>query len=221
MKVSILMLTYNARKYVFKSIWTLAKTGKKVNYELIVVDNASRWPTKIVLAFLRIIGKIDKLYYNGYNSLFAKGNNIASGLADKNSTHYLLLNSDVEIKDSDWLYKLSLLHDSPGISSLGCVKSDPIRADGYCMLIDRWIYDKYHLDENYEWWWAVTKLEGEVWKEGLQIRAVDDHEKLLHHFGGASGKGWVDAKGIDTDINEVLAWFHGKKNEVTIIDSLQ
>ena len=90
MKVSILMLTYNARKYVFKSIWTLAKTGKKVNYELIVVDNASRWPTKIVLAFLRIIGKIDKLYYNGYNSLFAKGNNIASGLADKNSTHYLL-----------------------------------------------------------------------------------------------------------------------------------
>ena len=220
MKISILMLTYNAYKYVFNSIWTLRKTNKKIKYELIVVDNASRWPTKIVLAFLRLIGSIDKLYYNGYNSLFAKGNNIASGLADKDSTHYLLLNSDVEIKDPDWLYKLSSLHTSPGISSLGCVKRNPIRADGYCLLVDKWIYDKYRLDENYEWWWAVTKLESEVLKEGMQIRAVENHENLLHHFGGASGKGWVDAKGMDTNIKDVLTWFDGKKNDVTIIDSL-
>lgn len=221
MKVSILMLTYNAPKYVLNSIWTLAKTNKKIDYELIVVDNASGWKTKVLLALLRVIGKIDKLYYNGYNSLFAKGNNIASRLADERATHYLLLNSDVEIKDPDWLYKLSLLHDSPGISALGCVQRNPIRADGYCMLVDKWIYDKYLLDENYEWWWAVTKLESEVLKEGLKIRAVVDHEKLLHHFGGASGKGWVNAKGMDTNINEVLSWFHDKKSDVMVIDSLQ
>ena len=218
--MSILMLTHNAYKFVFKSIWTVAKTSKKIDYELIVVDNASRWPTIIVLCFLKFIGKINKLYFNKQNDFFAKGNNLASKMASEDTTHYLLLNSDIEIKDKDWLSKMINLHETPGISALGCVKTEPIRADGYCMLIDRWLYDKYLLDEKYEWWWSVTKLESKVLKEGLKIRAVDNHEKLLHHFGGGSGDSWKKAKGIDTSIDEVMKWF-SDKNDVTIIESIE
>lgn len=220
MKIAILMLTYNAWRYVLKSIWSLRKTNNKISYELIVVDNASRWPTKLVLFLLKCFHMVDKLYYNSKNDLFAKGNNIASVLAAKDTTHYLLLNSDIEIKDPDWLYKLVQLHDSQGISALGCVKSEPIRADGYCLLIDKWLYDKYLLDEEFEWWWSVTKLESEVLKEGLKIRAVDDHEAILHHFGGASGKGWANAKGMDIDIQSVNSWFVNKNNEVYIISKI-
>lgn len=139
-------------------------------------------------------------------------------MASKDATHFLLLNSDVEIKDKDWLYKLVQLHDTEGITAFGCVKSAPLRADGYCLLIDRWLYEKYRLDESFEWWWSVTKLESQVLKEGLCIRAVDNHESLLHHFGGASGRGWVNAKGMDIGFEEVVGWFVDKKAEVRIID---
>ena len=152
MKIAILMLTYNAWRYVYKSLKSLRKTNSAVDYELIVVDNASRWPTKLLLFLMKCTGTIDKLYFNSRNSLFARGNNIASVLTDEDVTHYLLLNSDIEIKDPDWLRKLVELHDSQGISALGCVKSTPVRADGYCLLIDKWLYDKYRLDENFEWW---------------------------------------------------------------------
>ena len=98
---------------------------------------------------------------------------------------------------------------------------EPIRADGYCMLIDKYLYDKYQLDENFEWWWSVTKLESKVLKNGLPVRAVKEHEKLMHHFGGRSGKGYKDAKGMDISINEVLTWFQEKNNFVIIYETIE
>lgn len=96
--------------------------------------------------------------------------------------------------------------------------SEPIRADGYCLLINRDLYEKYKLDENYEWWWGVTELESMVLKEGKKIVAVRNHEEYIHHYGGKSGKGFKNAKGMDVDINEVKKWFDG--NKVEIIDRL-
>lgn len=81
-KVSILMLTYNAPRYVYKSIKSLRRT-KNVDYELIVVDNNSKNFTKRVLWNLYNKKWIDKLYFNNKNILFAGGNNIASMLIDK------------------------------------------------------------------------------------------------------------------------------------------
>lgn len=81
---------------------------------------------------------IDKLVFNTDNSLFAKGNNIASSLSDKSTKYYLLLNSDIEIRNYDWLDKLLAIHPvEGGISSYGFVKSEPKRADGYCMMIEK------------------------------------------------------------------------------------
>ncbi|MBZ4027798.1 glycosyltransferase [Lactobacillus johnsonii] len=207
-KVSILMLTYNAPRYVKKSIVSLKKLTSNQNYELIVVDNDSKHPTVRTLYKLKSRGLVDKLYYNSNNDLFAKGNNIAARLASEDSDYYLLLNSDVEIKSPDWLDKLiELMPEEGGIASFGAVQSAPKRADGYCMMINADLYNKYKLDEHFQWWWGVTKLESQVLKEGKKVIAVDDHEEYIHHFGGKSGKGFSDATGMDVDMDEVKKWF--------------
>ena len=218
-KVSILMLTYNAPRYVKKSIVSLKKLTSNQNYELIVVDNDSKHPTVRTLYKLKSRGLVDKLYYNSNNDLFAKGNNIAARLASEDSDYYLLLNSDVEIKSPDWLDKLiELMPEEGGIASFGAVQSAPKRADGYCMMIDADLYNKYKLDEHFQWWWGVTKLESQVLKEGKKVIAVDDHEEYIHHFGGKSGKGFSDATGMDVDMDEVKKWF--EDGDVKIIPHL-
>lgn len=213
------MLTYNAPRYVKKSIISLKKLTSNQNYELIVVDNDSKHPTVRTLYKLKSRGLVDKLYYNSNNDLFAKGNNIAARLASEDSDYYLLLNSDVEIKSPDWLDKLiELMPEEGGIASFGAVQSAPKRADGYCMMINADLYNKYKLDEHFQWWWGVTKLESQVLKEGKKVIAVDDHEEYIHHFGGKSGKGFSDATGMDVDMDEVKKWF--EDGDVKIIPHL-
>lgn len=213
------MLTYNAPRYVKKSIVSLKKLTSNQNYELIVVDNDSKHPTVRTLYKLKSRGLVDKLYYNSNNDLFAKGNNIAARLTSEDSDYYLLLNSDVEIKSPDWLDKLiELMPEEGGIASFGAVQSAPKRADGYCMMINADLYNKYKLDEHFQWWWGVTKLESQVLKEGKKVIAVDDHEEYIHHFGGKSGKGFSDATGMDVDMDEVKKWF--EDGDVKIIPHL-
>lgn len=212
-KVSILMLTYNAPRYVYKSVKSLRKT-QNVDYELIIVDNNSNSITKKALWHLYKKKFIDKLYFNNENSLFAGGNNIAARLSDKNSTHICLLNSDIEIKNSFWLKKLLDSCPDVGGAAYGAVLSEPIRADGYCFLITKELYTKYQLDENFQWWWSVTKFEAKILNEGRRIIAFKNHENMLHHFGGKSGKGYKDAKGMDILIDEVKKWFQNGTVEI-------
>ena len=219
--ISILMLTYNAPLFVIKSIISVAKYTKNVSYELIVLDNHSRILTRIILWLLKSWHLIDTLVYNDYNSLFAKGNNIASRYTNSRSKYYLLLNSDIVVKDPSWLDKLLRIHPkNGGISSYGAVLSEPIRADGYCLLINKYLYEKFKLDEEFEWWWSVTKLESQVLAEGLIIKAIKNHDDMLYHYGGASGKGFSNAKGMDIDIDEVKKWFSDSQGKVMILESI-
>lgn len=220
MKVSLLMLTHNAPRYVFRSIVSLKKTNFS-NYELIVFDNNSHNITKCIILLLYIFGYIDKVRFSNENTLFAKGNNLASKLSDEDTSHYLLINSDIKVINKNWLKTLSMIHpEEGGISSFGVVTSEPIRADGYCMMIDKKLYDKYMLDEDYQWWWSVTKLESQILSVGNKIVAVKNHNNFIIHYGGASGKTYINAKGMDTDIETVNKWFDNKKTNVTIIESL-
>lgn len=223
MKISILMLTHNAPRYVFKTIRTLRKNTKtSIVYELIVVDNKSHFLTRMLVKWLRKIAWIDKLKLNEENELFAKGNNTASKMVSEDSTHYLLLNSDIKIKDSAWLDKLVSIHpkERGGVSAFGAVLHEPIRADGYCFFIDRWIYDKYGLEEEFAWWWSVTKLQSKVLQEGLPIYAVKNHENLIYHYGGRSGKVGYKAMGMDTDVETIKKWFTVKRAEVRIFENI-
>ncbi|KAB1438241.1 glycosyltransferase family 2 protein [Candidatus Galacturonibacter soehngenii] len=207
-KVSIIMLVYNAPYYVKQSIKTLKENTEGVDYELIVVDNNSKWITKLLLKRLKQKGLIDKLITNEKNMLFAGGNNIGSEYCDYNSEYILLLNSDVKILHKKWLQKLIELHPyEGGVSSYGVVLDEPQRADGYCFLINKDLYINNRLDENFQWFWGVTKLQSILLKNGKRIVCVENHENIIHHYGGRSGKGFKEAKGMGIDIEEVKKWF--------------
>jgi glycosyltransferase involved in cell wall biosynthesis len=215
MLISIIILTYNAPKYVFKTLYSLNKT-ENINYEVIVVDNKSGLLTKILLVILKIFGYIDKIALLSENTLFAKGNNIGSRLISNDSDYILLLNSDVKIIDKCWLKKLSNKHKK-GIISYGVVESNPIRADGYCFLINTNLYQKYELDESFEWWWSITKLQTQILKEGHDVIAIKNHDNYIVHYGGKSkNKDLNDVKGMDIEIDEIMSWF--KDNKIKIID---
>lgn len=218
-KISILMLTHNAPRYVYKSIKTIKEMTEDMEYELIVIDNASKKITCSLLKYLYKKGFISKLQFNTKNVFFAKGNNQASKLCSDDSNYFLLLNSDIKIKSKDWLKVLLSIHPvNGGISSFGAIVSEPIRADGYCMLINRDLYLKFQLDETFEWFWSVTKLESEVLNNGNSVRAVLNHEKYLHHYGKKSGRAFKKAKGIDYSAKKANEWF--KNNKVDIIDNV-
>ncbi|MBS4884436.1 MAG: glycosyltransferase family 2 protein [Amedibacillus dolichus] len=219
MKISILMLTYNAPNYVYESINTVKKMTEDVDYELIVVDNCSRFKTRNLLKKLYKQGYIDKLFLNRENSLFAKGNNIASSFCSDDSDYILLLNSDICINNGKWLRNLLEIHPKEGgISAYGLVTDEPIRADGYCLLIDRYLYDKYKLDASYAWFWGVTKLESKILQEQKKIKVIKNHENMIHHYGGKSGNAFKNAPGMNTDIEEIKEWFKG--HSIEIIDSI-
>lgn len=207
--VSILILTHNAPEYVVKTIESVAKYTRGVQYEVVVVDNASEETTRTVVQDLYARNLIHKLKLLEYNSLFAKGNNIAAGMASEEATHFLLLNSDIEVKSPDWLSNLLSTHRK-GISSYGIIDALPLRVDGYCLLIDAKLYRKYQLDENFQWWWGVTKIQAQLLRDGYSVRGYEKHNRYLIHFGGKSGTAFVGAAGMDVSQLEVLSWFGDK-----------
>lgn len=213
--ISVLMLTHNAPKYVEISIRTLAENTKDVRYELVVVDNASETETRELVKRLYDEGLIHKLKLLDYNSLFAEGNNIAAEMADPDADYFLLLNSDVKVKRPDWLSNLLRIHRG-GITAYGAVMHDPIRADGYCLLIDARLYRDHRLDVGHQWWWSVTKLQGQLVAAGVTVQALAEHEDYLHHFGGKSGDAFKTARGMETTREEVRGWFGDGK--VVILD---
>ena len=215
-KVSILMLTHNAPRYVELSIRTLAKHTHNVNYELVVIDNASEQPTKECLNRLRQEGLVHKLTLLDYNSFFAGGNNIAARQAADDSSHFLLINSDVEIKDPGWLSNLLAIHKT-GITAYGVVEN-PLRVDGYCLLVDAGLYREHLLDENHQFFWAVTKFQAVLLAKGYSVQGYVEHEKYLHHFGGKSGTGFKSAKGLVVTQEELADYF--QERTIRVLDAL-
>lgn len=207
--VAILMLTHNAPSYVWKSLSTIRGNVGEASAKVVVIDNASGLKTRCLLCLCKLIGYIDVLVLNPVNSLFAGGNNIAARHAPGGCNLLLLLNSDVEIRSAEWLDRLVDVMDdaSVGAVAYGACLNEPVRADGYCFMVRRDLFEKYGMDENFQWFWSMTKLEAQILEEGYDIVAFQDHEGMLHHFGGKSGGDWQGAKGMDVDPSEVLSWF--------------
>ncbi len=210
-KVSILMLTHNAPRYVELSIRSLVQCTRGVNYELVVVDNASESRTKDLVKRLQREGLIQHLTLLGYNSFFARGNNIAAQNTAPDSTHLLLLNSDVEIKDPYWLSNLLMAH-KPGITAYGITAygGNLLRVDGYCLLVDAALYRERGLDEAHEFFWSVTKFQAALLAQGYSVQGYAEHERYLHHFGGKSGNDFKTAKGLFLSQQELAECFQGR-----------
>lgn len=212
-KVSIIVLVHNALGYCRTCFNSLRSTAE-VPYEVVAVDNASRMATRLYLmtAFLR--GSIHRLGLLDRNTFFAEGNNVGAAMGGRDTSHVLLLNSDVEIRDPLWLRKLLDVH-RPGATAYGYVPDGPWpRADGYCLLVDRPVFERYRLDEDFAWWWSVTKLQANLLREGLSVQAVRHHDDVVYHFGGRSGPQPKTAPGMDLDPGVVQEWFGGRNVQV-------
>jgi Glycosyl transferase family 2 len=213
--VSLVVVTHDAFPYVRKLLRSLRRT-RGVAYEVVVVDNRSKPVLRGYLALQAIRGRIQRLCLLERNTWFAQANNIGAATSSRSSRHVLLLNSDTEVRHPDWLARLLELHEG-GATSYGFVKSGPVpRADGYCLLVDRELYLQYGLDERFEWFWGVTKLQAELLNAGHRVRAVREHDHLLHHYGGKSSDRTVTkrAKGMKVDRKEVAGWFGGHSVDV-------
>ena len=213
--VSILIVAFNAPRHLLRLFLSLRQTSG-VDYEIVVVDNRSRARTRWLLHVLASRGVINSLTLLDRNTLFAGGVNTALRVSRPESRYVLLLNPDIEIQDPRWLARLLEVHER-GATSLGFVEGGPWpRADGYCFLIDRDLFDG--LSPEFHWWWGVTKLQADLLQSGHAVRAVRGHDHLITHTGGASGPPPHHAKGMETDEATIRAWFGG--HDVTLIERL-
>lgn len=216
-KIAFLILTHNAPRYVKLTIDSIYKytDTKDFDFEIIVLDNASKWQTRLIDKYLYLNKKIDKLVYSSHNTLFGGGNNVIAHLAD-DADLFLLLNSDVEIKDVDWLNNL-LRHHKKGATAYGVIAHDEqTRVDGWCYLIDADLYRDNPLSRDHQWWWGITKQQADLLNQGYSVQGFHDYEKWIHHFGGKSGNDFKGAKGMDTQAETSKAWF--KDKSITILD---
>lgn len=183
-KVSIVMLTYNAPNYIKHTLNTLAKTTG--NYELIVFDNDSKEKTKKVLNKYKKLGIIDKLIFSDRNLLFAGGNNEASKYVSKDSKFILLLNSDVEIRNKEWLEKMISVHKK-GVTACQVCSYDDNRPDGWCLLVDKNLYLNYKLDsKRFTWFFSISDFCSRLQKDGYSIQTIENYKNFIYHFGGSS-----------------------------------
>jgi glycosyltransferase involved in cell wall biosynthesis len=206
--IAIIILVHNALKYTKICINSLKKT-KLVNYKIVVINNGSNNETK---SFLDNCKKIDILYHSDENLFFSQGNNLGVKLAPKECDHILLLNSDVEILDEYWLLNL-LKNHKRGITAYGYVGGEPEKADGYCLLINRDLYQKYWLDESFPWWWSITKLQAELLNDDFSVQAIKNHEKIIKHYGGKSGDAYKKFN-LTVKPEIINSWFNNKKIKI-------
>ena len=76
------------------------------------------------------------------------------------------------------------------------------------------LYQKYELDENYEWFWSITKIQAQALAEGKRVIAIRKHNDMIYHFGGKSGKAFRCAKGMNEKKEIICSWFEGHHVEI-------
>jgi hypothetical protein len=215
-KVGIVVVSYNALRYARRMLKTVRSTTS-VDFEISVVDNNSGLRTRLWWTLQKFLGRINRLALLDQNTFFAEGCNIGVAMTARDVTHILLLNTDCEILDSDWLRRIVAVHKE-GATGLRYVKSGAWpRADGFCFLVDRHCWEQ-GLDENFQWWWAVTGLEARLLRQGREVQAVSHYEDVLVHHGGKSGQAFKNAKSANTTKATVAEWFDGR--HVSVLEHL-
>ena len=115
MNVSIIIINYNTFELTCACIQSVLDKTLDINFELILVDNASVEcdPGLFSQKFPSI-----KLIRSGTNLGFAGGNNL--GIKVAKGEYILLLNSDTVLKNNAIKISCDRLKSSPGIGVLSC-----------------------------------------------------------------------------------------------------
>jgi hypothetical protein len=215
-KVAIIVVSYNALSYARRMLRSVRRTTG-VAFEIVVVDNRSLLRTRLYWTAQRFLGRINRLALLDRNTFFAEGTNIGVAMSPRDATHVLLLNTDCEVLDPDWLRRLLAIHRE-GATGLRYVTSGAWpRADGFCLLVDRHCWEE-GLDEAYQWWWSITGLEARLLRQGRSVQAVKEYSDVLVHHGGKSGKGFRRATSGDARPEVIAGWFEGR--HVQVVDRL-
>lgn len=111
--VSIIIINYNTFSLTCRCIRAVMEKTKVVEYEIILVDNASS--EKNPVEFLKLFPNI-KLIRNQENLGFAKGNNV--GIAQAKGSFILLLNSDAFLKNDAIAITTKFLTENPKIAAV-------------------------------------------------------------------------------------------------------
>lgn len=112
--VSIVIVVWNAKKYVMECLESLREHCRNIGPEVIVVDNCSTdgTPEMVAEQFPEF-----KLIRNPENYGFAKANNI--GIAQTSGDYVCLVNSDVKFLDDCITPIIEFLHANPKIAMVG------------------------------------------------------------------------------------------------------
>ena len=112
--VSVVIVVWNAKKYVLECLGSLREHCAKSCSEIIVVDNASTDGTPEMIEELY---PEFKLIRNRENLGFAKANNI--GIAASSGEYVCLVNSDVKFTSDCISALLQYLDENPGVGMVG------------------------------------------------------------------------------------------------------
>jgi len=112
--VSIIIVNYNTYNLVLQCIESVIKNTKKINYEIIVVDNNS--PNREIEKLNEVYPYV-KLILNTNNSGFGIANNIGSKAA--NGKFLFLLNSDTIVLDNSIYNLYKFMVENPCVGACG------------------------------------------------------------------------------------------------------
>lgn len=121
MDLSIIIVNYNTYDLTKQTIDSVINTKHNFQYEILLIDNASRDGSieKLQEEYVALISKgLLQIFINGDNLGFSKANNI--GIKASRGKYILLLNSDTTVND-DCLEKcISKMETNTDIGALGC-----------------------------------------------------------------------------------------------------
>lgn len=115
MDLSIIIVSYNTKELTKQTIQSIINTVQGIEYEIIVVDNASTdgSPNEIKDAFKNV-----KVIESKSNDGFSKANN--KGILESKGKYILLLNSDTIVIDDCIKKCVHFMDESGEVGALGC-----------------------------------------------------------------------------------------------------
>lgn len=232
LQVSIVILNYNHPHNITRLLPTLQKTSGVV-YETVVVDNGSIPDVVELLKSYQDRGWIDKLVLEPVNHYFSEGNNIGVRHSDPDSKFVLLLNSDTEILDDNWLrcmvewaeglpevlfpYTWSTHPTQPKDIKRGIVSIDwgwntqiegNMQPDGWCCLIRREAWRD--IDPDFPMAFGIMKMLAGVIRDGYPCGVLSQYGKIIKHYGQGSTDpdfGEKHPSGITKSRPDIRGWW--------------
>lgn len=148
MDVSIIIVSYNVKDFLKNCLESVIKFTKNVNYEIIVVDNAS---TDDSLSYLRDLSDVSNLKFIDAkeNGGFAKGNNL--GIKQAKGKYILLLNPDTLLIENsiERMFLWMEAHKDVAVASCQLVDNEQkiLPTGGYFPTLQRIFYWTFFLDD--------------------------------------------------------------------------